>query len=71
MTTNTGQQGKRAGDKNTGVGQLGQERLGRTARTGQPGPDSRRLSGWYTQDKKKRTGWPEHDRRTGQLRQGD
>ncbi len=36
MTTNTGQRGKRAGDKNAGAGQLGQESLGRTARTGQP-----------------------------------
>ncbi len=35
MTTNTGQKGKRAGDKNAGAGQLGQDSLGRTARTGQ------------------------------------
>jgi hypothetical protein len=34
MTTNTGQQGKRAGDKNAGAGQLGQKILGRIARTG-------------------------------------
>ncbi len=40
MTTNTGQQGKRARDKNAGAGQLGQESLGRKAWAGQPGQDS-------------------------------
>jgi hypothetical protein len=38
-----------------------------TARIRQPRQDSWRMLGWYRQNKKERTGWPEHDIRTGQL----
>jgi hypothetical protein len=47
--------GKKSWDNNAGAAQLGQ--------------DSQRMLGRYRQDKKERTGWPEHDRRTGQLGQ--
>ncbi len=36
---------------------------------GQPGQDSWRMSGWYRQEKKERTGWQEHKRKPGQLGQ--
>jgi hypothetical protein len=55
MTRNTRPLGKRAGDKNAGSGHLEQ--------------DSWRKWGWYRQNKKERTGWPAHERRTGQLGQ--
>ncbi len=57
--------------RTAGAKELGSRMLGWTAGTGkpgaeQPGQDSwRRQSGWYRQDKKERTGWPEHDRRKG------
>jgi hypothetical protein len=65
MTTNTGQWSKRGWDKNARAGQLGQESLGRTARTGQP----EQTIGMVQGDKNERSGCPEHDRRTGQLGQ--
>jgi hypothetical protein len=39
---------------------LGQDSWDRTAG---------RMLGWYRQDKKERTGWPEHNRRKGKLGQ--
>jgi hypothetical protein len=36
MTTNTGQRGKRAGEKKDEAGRLEQDSLGRTVRSGQP-----------------------------------
>jgi hypothetical protein len=43
-------------DKNNGAGQLGQK-----VWTGQQGQDNqRRQLGWYRQDKKEKTGWPDH-----------
>jgi hypothetical protein len=74
MTTNTGQQGKKSwGQECWGrtarAGKSGQESLGWKAWAGKPGQDSWRMLGWYNQNKKERTGWPEHDRRTEQLEQ--
>jgi hypothetical protein len=49
---------------------LGKDGWDRRAWAGQPGQNSqRRQSGWYRPDKKEKTGWPEHYRRTGQLGQ--
>ncbi len=51
VTAKTGQQGKRAGNNNAEAGQLGQESLGRIARTRQPEMTVRMVL----------TGGPEHD----------
>jgi hypothetical protein len=64
MTTNTGQQGKRAGTRVLGQ-EAWQDSKDRTARTGQPGQDS--------QDRTARTGQPgqdSHDRKAGECRDG-
>jgi hypothetical protein len=53
--------------KELGTRMLTQDSWDRTAWEGQLGQDSWRKWGWYRQDKKERTGWPAHERRTGQL----
>ncbi len=59
-----------AGAKELGTIMLRQDSLDSKAWAGQQGQDSqRRQLGWYRQDKKERTGWAEHDRRTGPLGQ--
>ncbi len=56
--------GQDSWDRKAWAGQPGQESLGRTARTGQP-----ENVGMVQAGKKERTGWQEHNRRTGQLGQ--
>jgi hypothetical protein len=63
MTTNAGQRGKRAGDKNARAGWLGQESLGRTARIGQPEKVRMVQAGQEREDRMTRTG--QKDRAAG------
>ncbi len=50
-----------ARDKSDGVGRLGQDRWDKTARTGQPEKTVGIIQ--YSQERKQRTGWLEHDRK--------